>query len=48
MLKAKLIHLDEKAIEILTIQAVKQKTTFKELAQDILTNIANDFKSKTI
>lgn len=42
MLKAKQIHLDEKVIEILTIKAVKQKTTFKELAQQLLTNIAND------
>lgn len=48
MTRAKLLHLDEKAIEILTIQAVKQKTTFKELAQNILTNIANDFEAKPI
>lgn len=48
MLKPKLIHLDKKVIEVLTIQAVKKETTFKELAQNILTNIANDFGSKPI
>lgn len=48
MLKPKLIHLDKKVIEVLTIQAVKKETTFKELAQTILTNIAKDFEAKTI
>jgi hypothetical protein len=42
-MKAKQIHLDEKVIETLTIKAVKERTTFKELAQKILTKIAKDY-----
>jgi hypothetical protein len=41
-MKAKQIHLDEKVIEILTIKAVKEKTTFKELVQKILTDKAKE------
>lgn len=41
-MKAKLIHLDEQTIEVLTIEAVKQKTTFKVLVQAILTSKAVD------
>jgi len=40
---AKQIHLDEKVIETLTIKAVKERTTFKELAQKILTKVAKDY-----
>ena len=42
-MKSKLIHLDEKTIETLTIKAVKERTTFKELAQKLLTKIAKDY-----
>lgn len=35
-MKAKQIHLDEKVIKALTFLAVKDNTTFKELAQKIL------------
>jgi len=41
-MKAKQIHLDEQTIEVLTIEAVKQKTTFKVLVQKILTSKAVD------
>jgi len=43
MLKAKQIHLDEKVVETLTIKAVKERTTFKELVQKLLTKIAKDY-----
>ena len=33
MKKAKLIHLEEKVIEKLTIKAVKEKTTFKQYVE---------------
>lgn len=46
-MKAKQIHLDEKVIETLTIKAVKEKTTFKELVQTLLTKIANDYENST-
>ncbi len=39
-MKAKQIHLDEKVIETLTIQAVREKTTFKEYVQTLLTDKA--------
>jgi len=39
-MRAKQIHLEELVIEILTIQAVKEKTTFKEYVQSILTEKA--------
>ena len=42
-MKSKLIHLDEKTIETLAIKAVKERTTFKELAQKLLTKIAKDY-----
>lgn len=42
-MKAKQIHLDEKVVEILTIKAVKEKTTFKELAQKILTDKSKEY-----
>ncbi len=37
MIRAKQIHLEEKVIEKLTIDAVKKKTTFKKLVEKILT-----------
>lgn len=43
-LKSKQIHLDEKVIEILTIKAVKEKTTFKELVQKILTDKSKEYE----
>ncbi len=45
-MKAKQIHLDEKVIEILTIKAVKEKTTFKELVQKILTDKSKEYCCK--
>jgi len=42
-MKAKQIHLEEKVIEVLTIKAVKEKTTFKELAQKILTEKSKEY-----
>ncbi len=42
-MKAKLIHLDEKVIETLSIKAVKERTTFKEMVQKALTKIAKDY-----
>lgn len=42
-MKAKQIHLNEKVIESITIKAVKEKTTFKELAQKILTEKAKEY-----
>lgn len=42
-MKAKQIHLDEKVIETITIKAVKEKTTFKELAQKILTEKSKEY-----
>jgi len=39
-MKAKQIHLDDATIEILTIDAVRNKTTFKIHAQAILTEYA--------
>jgi hypothetical protein len=45
-MKAKQIHLDEKVIEILAIKAVKEKTTFKELVQKILTDKAKECESE--
>jgi hypothetical protein len=42
-MKAKQIHLSEAVIETLTIKAVKEKTTFKELAQKILTEKAQEY-----
>ena len=42
-MKAKLIHLDEKVIESLTIMAVKEKTTFKEFVQKILTEKSEEY-----
>jgi len=42
-MKAKLIHLDEKVVESLTIKAAKEKTTFKELAQKILTEKSKEY-----
>jgi hypothetical protein len=43
-MKAKLIHLDEIVIEILTIKAIKEKTTFKILVQNYLTKLARDYE----
>lgn len=40
VMKAKQIHLSEDVIERLTIRAVKEKTTFKELVQKLLTEIS--------
>jgi len=40
-MKAKQIHLDETTIEILTIDAIKNKSTFKIHAQAILTTFAS-------
>ena len=42
-MKAKLIHLDTKVVETLTIKAIKERTTFKELVQKLLTKIAKDY-----
>jgi len=42
-MKAKQIHLEEKVVEVLTIKAVKEKTTFKELAQKILTEKSKEY-----
>lgn len=42
-MKAKLIHLDEKVVESLTIKAAKEKTTFKKLAQKILTEKSKEY-----
>lgn len=41
-MKAKQIHLSEDVIERLTIRAVKEKTTFKELVQKLLTEISKN------
>lgn len=43
-MKAKLIHLDEKTIELLTIKAIKERTTFKVMAQKVLTKLAKDYE----
>jgi hypothetical protein len=47
MEKSKLIHLEENVIQTLTIKAVKEKTTFKELVQTLLTKIAKDETKNT-
>jgi len=39
----KLIDLDDKIVETLTIKAVKERTTFKVMVQKILTKIAKDY-----
>ena len=39
-MKSKLIHLEDTVVETLTIQAVKNKTTFKEYTQVLLTEKA--------
>lgn len=43
-LTKKLIHLDEKTIELLTIKAIKERTTFKVMAQKVLTKLAKDYE----
>ena len=43
-MKAKLIHLDQKTIELITIKAVKNRTTFKQFVQKYLTKLAKDYE----
>ena len=40
----KLIDLDDKVVETLTIKAVKERTTFKQMVQKILVKIAKDYE----
>ncbi len=44
MAKMKNIHLNEDVIEILTIEAVKKRTTFKLFVQDLLIKLAENLK----
>jgi hypothetical protein len=41
-MRAKQIHLNESVIETITIQAVKEKTTFKEYVQNLITEKAKN------
>jgi hypothetical protein len=44
MSKAKLIHLEDKVIETLTIKATKERTTFKVMVQRMLIKLAKDYE----
>jgi SAM-dependent MidA family methyltransferase len=44
--KRKLIDLDPEVIKTLSFEAIENSTTFKPLAESILTNHANKIKNK--
>ena len=47
MKKPKLIHLSEKAIQLLSIKAIYSETTFKNYVENILEKIAIEPKNRT-